>query len=415
MECIKNQFRVSLDIEPVNIVKNEPLSNFFIRFNPIYGALVIQLMGFLLIGGITYLENTLFKGNSAKTAVPLMKDVNDIALIVVYLPGLFFVSLLYYRAIKVLQADLFSFRIIGNREFDSVNEISKITDADIRNHKEYLSFLHNFRVWYCSRWVTFGCIAIAAIVTYWCLYKPFINLDTWLTIRAPDNWVYSMHSIKIPPQPKIFSWGGRFYAIFIFALYIYLFVNLFYRGIITTSLWYHVFKKFTVNIEFLHPDQCGGLKMIGHLVNTFNWAVFIGGLNVASLIYTQKEIMGVPFTHYVNIVPLAAYILLAPVIFFGMLYTTHREMKKNKILLHRGISISYDIILKNNQVNILAGNVDLNNIAKLDGLQKTYEMTKQFPEWPINIRMISYLCGTVLIPIIMSFLTDIINKIKGLL
>lgn len=399
MECAEDKFRVPLDIEPINVVKNEPLSNFFTRFNPVYGALALLFMGVIIIGATTYVEGTLFPGNPGKTRVPLMKDVNDIALIVGYLPGLFFVSLLYYKHIKKLQIELFQYRVVGNKEFNSVDEISKITDTDKRNREKYISFLKNFCRWYCSPWVTFGCIVITIIVTYFGFLKTFLGLDTW-------------HTRVVEGDGRILSVGGTLYTIFIFALYIYLFANLLYRGIVTTILVYRMFKNFTMNIEFLHPDKCGGLKIIGDLANTFNFAVFIGGLNVVSLLFTHTEIIGIPSPHYTNMIPLVAYIVLAPMMFFGTLYATHKKMKETKMSLQRNISVKYDILFKKNHSKASTGNVDTAATEQLTDLEKAYETIEQVPEWPIHISMIRNLFGTLLIPIVTHFSPNIINIIN---
>jgi|GEM_PF-5244610 len=418
MECAEDKFRVPLDIEPINVVKNEPLSNFFTRFSPVCGALALLFMGVLLMGVTTYFEGTLFPGNPGKTRVPLLKDVNDIALIVGYLPGLFFASLLYYRYIKKLQVDLFQLRIIGDKEFNSVNEVSKITAADTENQARYNSLLRDFRKRYCSWWVTYGCIIIAIAVTYWGFYKNFITLDTWHTSAAcviadQSKWIANALNIGTS-ESRFLNLGGFFYALFIFALYIYLAANLLYRGIITTVFVNRVFKNFTVNVELLHPDQCGGLKIVGDVADTFTLALLIGAPNIVSLIYTQSKIMNVPLTHPINLLPVASYIILALTMFFGILYTPHKAMKRAKTLLQRDISVSYDILFKKNHANVLAGTINKENIEKLEELQKPYEMAKQAPEWPINIRMIGKLSGTV-ITVIVPIITKVLPKITSII
>lgn len=416
MENATNKFRKFFDIKPINIVRNEPLSNFFLRFHPLYGSLAILFMGVFLIGGTAYKEGILFPYIDINTgylcpfcdhadfATSLMEDINDLALIIFYLPGLFFVSLLYYRLIKNLQVDLLQFQIIGNKTFNSVSEISKITEKDCRNYEEYISFLQKFRIWYCSRWVTFGCIILAINVTYWGFYKTLIG-----HMPFPYTW----HTLANGNDKRVLSISGTFYAIFIFALYIYLFANLLYRACITTIFLHSVFKKFEMNIEFLHPDQCGGLKIVGDLANTFNFAVFIGGINIVSLIYTQSK-MGFPVSEYVNLLPLAFYIIMAPIMFFGTIYTTHKVMKNTNNYLQRYASITYDILFRKKISKVYAGTVDNEEIEQLKILEELCKIIKQAPEWPINIQIFRNLLGTMIIPIIMHFSSNIIKIVKRL-
>lgn len=129
-----------------------------------------------------------------------------------------------------------------------------------------------------------------------------------------------------------------------------------------------------MNVELLHPDRCGGLKIVGDVADTFTLALLIGALNISSFVSTQSKI---PITDPISLLSVAWYIMFALMMFFGFLNTPSKAMKRYKRLLQRGISVSYDILFKKNHANVLAGAVNRENIEKLEALQKSYEIAKQ--------------------------------------
>lgn len=225
--------------------------------------------------------------------------------------------------------------------------------------------------------------------------------------------------------PNLIAWGKGF------VILLGLVVELFIAVLIGAVAWRMIFigwqvwrlpEKYELNVQVVHPDQCGGLEPLGNLClwNALILAmagIFLGGwisIGPHTQFAAYAEAYG-PLFHVLLIVP----IILSFVSFFLPLWTTHLVMANKKA----EIQIDLDELAKSiyTESMILLNNTNKSDFAEGDERNKrlilmrsVYSQHQKIPTWPINMNIIAKFAAAEAMPVL-SFL-GIANPIaKGII
>jgi hypothetical protein len=185
--------------------------------------------------------------------------------------------------------------------------------------------------------------------------------------------------------------------------------------LIRIILTYFVLKKIlneNVNIQPLHPDNCGGLSPLGDFSLKISSAGVGVGIPVMILLIFDVYIQGWPLFSTVHILDILIYIVSLTIVFFLPLLGARSSMlmAKNKEL--KFISDHFQEERKQIVLNIDSEqqNQDL-GISRLEGLMKLYDMARAMPVYPFNSRNVIRFFGSVLWPILLLLVQFIMQKI----
>jgi hypothetical protein len=167
----------------------------------------------------------------------------------------------------------------------------------------------------------------------------------------------------------------------------------------------------SLNINPLHPDKSGGLKVLSdysikvvYLNAVFGILASVTGYRLVNQGYVGAAVLGVIF-----------YVGVATVSFFSPLSTAHAEMDhaKTQLLLKLGKQFWDDYLSAHNAISGDAESLK-DELAKIKQLQELYELTNNFPVWPFDtttLRRFFITISSPLIPPLIGLLFDFLKKI----
>jgi hypothetical protein len=170
------------------------------------------------------------------------------------------------------------------------------------------------------------------------------------------------------------------------------------------------FMEFSVEIQPLHPDRAGGLRLLGDYVFTNGLVVAIVGLILGMELLRVKAEVAVTTPEF--FAEFIAYFLAAPTVFFIFpLYSAHTRMveAKQKLLaeIAEQFDLEYRVLLDGLRQDVLK----LEEVERLEAIQKIYEITQSSPDWPFNLGLISKFGAAVLLPVLAPLGVDLIANL----
>lgn len=232
----------------------------------------------------------------------------------------------------------------------------------------------------------------------------FVILDVSIFIFAGENTWNSADGLIDISLIEIIN------IILVFLLF-HLISALFLRIVLT----YFVINKFLsnhVNIQPLHPDNCGGLSPLGDFSLRLTKAGIVIGIPVLLGIMSSYYQHDIPIMSLVNILLIAGYISCLSVVFFLPLMGARRSMLAAKMRELKIISDYFQSerkdILSNYNKGESAKNLEISN---LEGLMKLYEIAKSMPVFPFNSLNIIRFLSSVLWPLVLILMQYILQKI----
>jgi hypothetical protein len=165
------------------------------------------------------------------------------------------------------------------------------------------------------------------------------------------------------------------------------------------GLW-QLFDRFEVYPHPLHPDRAGGLSAINDYAVGFTYIIVLVGIGVAVQVYVTWKEHGSALTRDIAGL-LAAYVVIGLVFFFLPSWAAHNAMKTAKQELLMDISQRFQADYAEVVEGLEADTVGLEeSITRLESLRTLYELTEQFPVWPLDTGTLSRFAATIVFPLI---------------
>ena len=185
--------------------------------------------------------------------------------------------------------------------------------------------------------------------------------------------------------------------------------------ILRIGLTYFVIKKIlnkNVDIQPLHPDNCGGLSPLGKFSLKASSAGIGVGIPVMILIIFNTYHNNFALFGFYNVMNILTYIVALTVVFFlpllgarnSMLQAKQEELERISNLFQKErTSINQIIDSKNSSQDI--------DFTKIQGMINLYEMAKSMPVYPFEASNVLRFFGSVLWPILLVLVQYILEKI----
>jgi hypothetical protein len=171
-----------------------------------------------------------------------------------------------------------------------------------------------------------------------------------------------------------------------------------------------LFNNHKIEVQVLHPDNCGGLSSLGALSKTLNLWIFFIGVIAATNIYMNIRLFGGSLLSTFEIAIMISYIISAYIVFFMPLHATYKSMKKAKFDSLQRLNkhfINIDLKIKNELDS--KGQLDNGDIESIENINKLYELAIKMPIYPYDIKTVTSFLGSIFVPVLL-FVLEILLK-----
>jgi hypothetical protein len=170
-------------------------------------------------------------------------------------------------------------------------------------------------------------------------------------------------------------------------------------------------REFTIHVQPLHPDGCGGLWIVGHMFSLVLCvaAVLAGAGLCLILAWLGTDV--VPGRRPELYVLGAFYVVLLPSAFMNLPWRPHQLMDNHRDKLLKPVTRVFDTA-----INRPSPHADADELrARGDSLS---EITRQFkaldevcPAWPLRTRRLGPVLVTAILPVAIPLLTTVVSKV----
>src|SRR6266852_151420 len=269
----------------------------------------------------------------------------------------------------------------------SANGVIGKSRKDRTGSTSYEDFLQRVVAWTDRSWWTAA--ALTVVVLY--LFNRLVLIDPHLVTPVPF-WQIAVANIVFSPL-----------------LYIeFLSITRLLLALVFTN-W--LFYTFTIQIKPLHPDGSGGLGALGRLLWFSVLAMVWDALFLSTVIISIAKSLISPF----EIVLLAViYVALTPSLLIGWLLFPHRVMVRARDETLQPLADEFQQALMQ---SISSVEHDVRTVVartrRLAALKQRYDLVRDtFPTWPLEIKALSRLTVTVILPIVLSLIASLITPVS---
>lgn len=208
------------------------------------------------------------------------------------------------------------------------------------------------------------------------------------------------------------------YAALIQVVLIYWALVLIWKAVIFSWGLHEFFNagKFNIKLDLWHPDGSCGLKRISSTCMFFNYILLLFGVYISLKVIDKIMVQNLPlFSDIGNPLMLGGYAILAPLLFFFPLGAPHYKMKAEKERLISRISQKEKMLFEE-LIHADFQNANLENGIKIfEKLEETRNnLIQTIPVWPFNFKSIEAFLGMIVIPLLPSFLSLLVNFFIGI-
>ena len=231
-----------------------------------------------------------------------------------------------------------------------------------------------------------------------------------LSISLTKTYVFSTDNLWISVFGKTPTIAGWLIPVLIFTLYFLLIISVI-RVIAVYLVLRRFFKLFRANVQPLHPDKCGGLAPLGRLSMRLNIGVFLFGIVSVVGVLVNVYHYNKPYFYIYNIYIILGYLISATILFFLPLTSAHKSMKNSKIhslcILNSKFDEINEKLLNDKDIKTFPNEVAF---KQLERIHKFHNMVSQMPVYPFNMKTVSSFIGSVVTPIMVLIVVEIIKK-----
>jgi len=264
-----------------------------------------------------------------------------------------------------------------------------------KNNKLSLIRFENYQRRILTKKIWFYLVGITAVLANFLLILPGTNkFIVW--------WNYYMFTFLLHHVSHVLA----LYFIFFSLVRIFQFI----------SLLRYFFSQTSIDIKALHPDGCGGLKVLGAFSVRLGYVLGAVGASMVLVIYYQSYLMGGQLGTLIWAPSILLFVLIysvcAPLTFFAPLGTAHRAMQKAKEKELLMVSSQFEIDYKN-MMKLLPSRTNSikKELEKIEQLKRLYKIVGDFPVWPFNYQNVLRFVISVIGPFLLAVFPSVLSLI----
>jgi hypothetical protein len=241
-----------------------------------------------------------------------------------------------------------------------------------------------------STWLTWVVLAVSIAATAALILR--------LSDTASPSWENATPALLIC---RLIIRFVTFYSLLMFLL----------RQILVSVSINRFFRRFQVNFNPLHPDESGGLRILGHYALNSAGLVMMVGL-LLSLQFLSARWGGSPLGPEF-IFEVLVYLVAGPAVFFIPLMQSHKQMSlaRNKLLVE--IAEEFEQLYQVIKIRLSRSENLADALIQLDAVEDLYEVVAKAPSWPFSAAILSRFGGLIAIPILIPAIADVLANLFG--
>jgi hypothetical protein len=238
--------------------------------------------------------------------------------------------------------------------------------------------------------------------------SPWYRLPAWTVIAvllaAWEFYRFMFTHEFTNAGPWVFNSTVVVRAAFVFLASItyYMVAQLVIRQFITTIEIDRLFRREHVPVQFLHPDGCGGLRVLGDHALGIVPLILVTGLNI-SLVYVRM-ITGGPLGSDTAVYSLVAvtvlYVAGFIACFLAPLWRAHEKMVAARDRWLDDIARGFDLQQALVASQMRDGKPDADAVAKLETVRRAWDIGRSLPTWPLNVGGVGKFTAALFSPLI---------------
>ena len=191
------------------------------------------------------------------------------------------------------------------------------------------------------------------------------------------------------------------------------------RFIISIIFVNYLFRSFTIHVNPLHPDGCGGLGVMRHVL----WITVTIILGTTLTFYETIQISvanNIPSSTLDVAVLTTAYLILAPTLLMGWLTFPHYLMLKARLATllplvneFKQIATQSVLVTEEETPKVLA------ETDRLSAIKRRYDLLNEiYPTWPVEITQVRNIIAALSLPALIPlfpYISTVIQYIDNLL
>jgi hypothetical protein len=178
-------------------------------------------------------------------------------------------------------------------------------------------------------------------------------------------------------------------------------------------------RQCKLNVQPLHPDRCGGLRPVGHMLDlVLSAAAILGGAGLCIFLAVQDTPSG-PTRRPESYVLAIFYLALLPRAFYNLLWVPHLRMKERQEEVLKPVMREFRDAVRRTSPPATEDIIPLGTDnarrlkAKADSLSaitsQSKEIANAYPVWPLRTRPLQGLIATAVLPVAIPVVTAIIS------
>jgi hypothetical protein len=169
-------------------------------------------------------------------------------------------------------------------------------------------------------------------------------------------------------------------------------------------------REFPIHVQPGHPDSCGGLWIVGHMLSLVLYAAAIlGGLGVVMIIAWHGTSLE-PYHRPEPYLLMWFYVLLLPPALVNLLWQPHQLMRRHRDLILKPVAGVFDVMITDVKLSATENAGQLK--AKADSLA---EVSRQLtllddacPVWPLRMQRLRTVLVTAVLPVAVPIVSAVI-------
>jgi hypothetical protein len=178
-------------------------------------------------------------------------------------------------------------------------------------------------------------------------------------------------------------------------------------------------RRCKLNVQPLHPDRCGGLRPVGHMLGlVLTAAAILGGAGLCIFLAVRDTPSG-PIRRPESYVLAIFYFALLPRAFYNLLWVPHLRMKECQEEVLKPVMREFRDAVRPTSPPatedlVPPGTDNARRLkAKADSLSaitsQSKEIANAYPVWPLRTRPLQGVIATAVLPVVIPVVTAIIS------
>jgi hypothetical protein len=182
------------------------------------------------------------------------------------------------------------------------------------------------------------------------------------------------------------------------------------RFVILLVFLHRFFRSFSIRVNPLHIDGCGGFGILGRVVTVSLLFATLLGITAVVMAVASVHVGMDPWKHPETILVGVSYLVLPPLLWVSLIWSPHRAMLEDRDAILQPLGDAFQRVIAHEVQALDAATLRAGNEELAELLRRQSLLRDAFPTWPIQLGRLRSLMVTVVVPLLLSVVPVIIKS-----